>query len=192
VAAILELARLLADHRPLLDHRLELVAYTLEEPPVFRSRHMGSAVHARSLRERGVEVRAMICLEMLGYFSDRPGSQSFPAPGLGLLYPRTGNFIAVVGSLGGRRITRQVKARMAGASMVPVISINAPSLLPGVDFSDHRSYWNQGFPAVMITDTAFYRNPHYHEPSDTPDTLDYRRLAEVVKGLYAAMTTLSL
>jgi hypothetical protein len=187
VAAVIELARMLARYRPQLDHRIEIVAFTLEEPPFFRTRAMGSHVHARSLRDRGVEVTAMICLEMIGYFSDVPGSQGFPIPGLGLLYPRTGNFIAVVGNTGGRRLTREVKSLMAGACAVPVHSINAPALVPGLDFSDHRSYWKNGFPAVMVTDSAFYRNPNYHLPSDTADTLDYARMAEVTKGLYAAI-----
>jgi hypothetical protein len=191
VSAILELARLLAEFRPPVERRIELVAYTLEEPPFFRTDAMGSVVHARSLRQRGVRVAAMICLEMLGYFSERRDSQGFPVPGLGLLYPKRGDFIAVVGNLGGRRLTRQVKARMAGACSVPVYSINAPTLVPGVDFSDHRSYWREGFPAVMITDTAFYRNPNYHLPSDTADTLDYDRMAQVVRGLYSAVCSLA-
>jgi hypothetical protein len=190
VAAILELARVLAQEKPKLERRLELVAFSLEEPPFFRTRAMGSWQHAASLRERGVEVAAMICLEMIGFFDDRPRSQSFPAPGLGFLYPRTGNFIAVVGNTRSRELTRRVKATMAGACAVPVHSINAPALVPGLDFSDHWSYWRHGFPAVMVTDTAFYRNRNYHLPSDTPDTLDYPRMAEVVKGVYASMITL--
>jgi hypothetical protein len=191
VASVLELARLLGEHRPTVARRIELVAFTLEEPPFFRTGDMGSAVHARSLRQRGVRVAAMLCLEMVGYFSDRPHSQRFPAPGLGLLYPHTGDFIAVVGNLGSRRLTHEVKARMAGVSAVPVHSINAPALLPGVDFSDHLSYWREGIPAVMVTDTAFFRNPNYHLPSDTADTLDYDRMAEVVRGLYSAVCWLA-
>jgi hypothetical protein len=190
VAAILELARLLARERPELERRVELVAYSLEEPPFYRTRAMGSWQHAASLRERDVEVTAMICLEMIGFFSDRPRSQAFPVPGLGLLYPRTGNFIAVVGNTRSRGLTRQVKATMAGACTVPVHSINAPALVPGLDFSDHWSYWRHRYPAVMVTDTAFYRNRNYHLPSDTANTLDYPRMAEVVKGVYAAMVTL--
>jgi hypothetical protein len=190
VAAVIELARLLASGQPTVDRRIELVGYCLEEPPFYRTRSMGSWHHAASLRDRGADVAAMICLEMIGYFSDRPRSQRFPLPGLGLLYPRTGDFIAVVGNLRGRSLTREVKARMAGACAVPVHSINAPALMPGVDFSDHWGYWRHGFPAVMVTDTAFYRNPNYHLPSDTADTLDYDRMAEVVRGVYAAMTTI--
>jgi Zn-dependent M28 family amino/carboxypeptidase len=190
VAGLLELARLLAGHRPEVVHRIELTLWPLEEPPNYRTPAMGSAVHARSLAESGARVSGMICLEMLGYFSDRPGSQSFPAPGMGLLYPSRGNFIAVVGNGSSWRFTREVKARMAGATELPVRSINAPALLPGVDFSDHYNFWKQGWDAVMITDTAFYRNPNYHQVTDIPDTLDYARMADVVTQVYAAMTTL--
>jgi Zn-dependent M28 family amino/carboxypeptidase len=190
VAGLLELARLLARHRPDVAHRLELALWPLEEPPNYRTPAMGSAVHASSLAESGARVSGMICLEMLGYFSDRPGSQAFPAPGMGLIYPTRGNFISVVGNGSSWRFTREVKARMAGATRLPVRSINAPALLPGVDFSDHFNFWKQGWDAVMITDTAFYRNPNYHQVTDTPDTLDYGRMADVVTAVYAAMTTL--
>jgi Zn-dependent M28 family amino/carboxypeptidase len=190
VAGLLELARLLARHRPDLGHRIELALWPLEEPPNYRTPAMGSAVHARSLADSNARAGGMICLEMLGYFSDEPGSQGFPAPGMGLLYPTRGNFIAVVGNTTSWGFTRGVKARMAGATELPVRSINAPALLPGVDFSDHYNFWKIGWDAVMITDTAFYRNPNYHRVTDTPDTLDYERMADVVTGVYAAVTTL--
>jgi Zn-dependent M28 family amino/carboxypeptidase len=190
VAGLLELARLLGEHQPEVAYRVELALWPLEEPPNFRTGNMGSAQHAKSLAERGADVRGMICLEMLGFFSDSPGSQKYPAPGMGLLYPSVGNFIAVVGNGGSWGFTRKVKARMAGASELPIRSINAPALVPGVDFSDHFNFWKQGWDAVMITDTAFYRNPNYHLVSDTPDTLDYERMAQVVTGVYAAVTTL--
>ena len=109
---------------------------------------------------------------------------------MGLLYSSRGDFIAVVGNTRSWWFTRRVKARMAGASEVEVRSINAPAIVPGVDFSDHLNFWRQGWKAVMITDTAFYRNPNYHLPSDTADTLDYERMAEVVTGVYAVVTTL--
>jgi hypothetical protein len=190
VAAILELARLLAAHRPQLERQIMLVAFCLEEPPNFRTPNMGSAVHARSLREQGARVEAMLALDMLGYYSDEPGSQGYPVSALGLIYPSRADFISVVGDLGSLGLTRAVKARMAGASEVPVWSINAPRAIPGIDFSDHQNYWAEGYPAVMVTDTAFYRSPNYHQASDTADTLDYERLAEVVKGLYATIVTL--
>jgi hypothetical protein len=131
----------------------------------------------------------MISLEMIGYFDGQPGSQAYPAPGLSLLYPTRGNFIAVVGRIQDWAATRRVKAAMRGASGLPVHSINAPALIPGVDFSDHSSYWDEGFTAVMITDTAFYRNPNYHQAGDTVDTLDYVRMAQVVQGIFAVIET---
>ena len=190
VAGLLELARLLGRHRPEMTHRVELALWPLEEPPNFRTPDMGSAVYADLLAHRNADVSGMICLEMIGYFSDEPGSQTYPAPGMGLLYPPRGNFISVVGNGSSWWFTRRVKARMAGATELPVRSISAPAVVPGVDFSDHLNFWRHGWNAVMITDTAFFRNPNYHEITDTPDTLDYERLAHVVTGVYAAMTSL--
>lgn len=189
VAGLIELAFLLG--KGSLPLRVELVAYTLEEPPYFASPAMGSAIHAASLKKQGVKVRAMISLEMIGYFTDEPGSQELPAPFLKLFYPSTGNFIAVVGKLGQGSLVRKIKNAMKRASPLPVQSINAPTSLPGVDFSDHRNYWAAGYPAVMITDTAFFRNPNYHAPSDTPETLDYRRMGMVVEGVYGAVKALA-
>jgi len=190
VAGLLELARLLGRHQPETTYRIELALWPLEEPPNFRTLDMGSAVHANSLADSKADVRGMICLEMLGFFSDEPGSQEYPAPGMGLLYPSRGDFISVVGNVSSWWFTRRVKARMAGATELPVTSINAPAVVPGVDFSDHLNFWRHGWNAVMITDTAFYRNPNYHLVSDTPDTLDYERMAHVVTGVYAAVTGL--
>ncbi|MGH8503416.1 MAG: M28 family peptidase [Gammaproteobacteria bacterium] len=189
VAGLIELARMLNKSR--LAVRVELVAYTLEEGQHFRTQRMGSAVHVRSLQEQGVSVRAMFSLEMLGYFTDAPGSQRYPHPVLKPFYPSAGNFIAVVGKLDQPWIVRRVKAAMRSASPLPVYSINAPLWVPGVDFSDHRNYWDAGYDAVMITDTAFYRNPHYHTARDTPETLDYQRMAMVVQGVHAAVVALA-
>jgi Zn-dependent M28 family amino/carboxypeptidase len=189
VAGLLELADLLAVTS--LSRRVEVVAYALEEMPFFSTGQMGSAVHARSLRSAGRRVRAMLCLEMIGCFSDEPGGQRFPFSALRLLYPGRGNFIAVVGNLGGVGLVRRVKGAMRSASDLPVRSINAPALVPGVDLSDHMSFWRQGDPAVMITDTAFYRNPRYHTEGDVPETLDYRRMARVVDGLRRAVLDLA-
>jgi Zn-dependent M28 family amino/carboxypeptidase len=183
VAGLLELARLLAQAPP--KGAVELVAFTLEEPPHFRSEDMGSARHARRLRDSGRAVRLMMSLEMIGYFDSTPGSQSYPAPGLGLLYPDRGDFIAVVGRLGDWAAARRVKGAMLGASDLPVRSINAFAAMPGIDFSDHASYWNEGYSALMITDTAFFRNPHYHRAGDTAERLDYARMAKVVQGIFA-------
>ena len=189
VAGLLELARLLGKSPPPL--RVELVAFTLEEPPFFRTADMGSAIHARSLRERGLKVRAMLSLEMIGYFSDAGGSQHLPSPLLRAFYPSRGDFIAVVGKFDQRGLVRRVKRAMLGASPLPVYSVNAPRSIPGVDFSDQLNYWGAGYDAAMITDTAFYRNPNYHTARDTAGTLDYARMAMVVDGVRAAILDLS-
>ena len=189
VAGVIELARVLAGAP--LQRAVELVAYPCEEPPFFRTPYMGSMVHAASLRDEGVRVKAMIALEMIGYFSDEPGSQSFPTPLLKPFYPSRGNFITVVGKLGQGPLIRRVRRAMRGGSPLPVRTIQAPRAIPGVDFSDHASYWAAGFDAVMVTDTAFYRNPHYHTARDTPDTLDYRRMAMVVEGVRSAVVALA-
>jgi Peptidase family M28 len=181
VAGLLELGRLLSGVQ--LQSKVLLAAYVLEELPHFRSHTMGSAVHAKSLRERGVSVKLMISLEMIGYFSARENSQGFPSPLLKLFYPSRGNFILVVDQLFSNR-AREVKKWMSAASELPVYSINAPAIIPGVDFSDHFSFWQQGYPAVMVTDTAFYRNDAYHTRGDTADRLDYDKMAQVVHGVY--------
>jgi hypothetical protein len=148
---------------------------------------MGSAVHATSIAAEGGRVRLMISLEMIGYFTDAPASQHFPAPGLGLLYPRTGNFIAVVGKLGQGAIVKRVARAMRLATPLDVQSIAAPRALPGVDLSDHQSYWNRAWKALMIRHTANYRNPNYHTANDTPATLDWQRMAHVVTGVHAVV-----
>lgn len=183
VAGMLELAALLGRKPP--PRPVELVAYTLEEPPYFRSDDMGSAWHARSLRMAHRQVSLMLALEMIGTFSDAPGSQDYPLQAMSHLYGDRGNFIGLVGKLSDFGAMRRTKAAMAGATELPVQSINAPPQLTGVDFSDHLSYWNQGYPALMVTDTAFMRNKHYHLAGDTWDKLDYRRMAQVVQGVYA-------
>jgi len=187
VAGLLELARRVSELKPPLSCDLELVAYCLEEPPFFKTESMGSAVHARSLQKENARVKLMICLEMIGYFSERPGSQALPLFLLKPFYPDRGNFIAIVGRLSDRPLVRRLKRWLRAGSTIDVRSINAPAQLPGIDFSDHLNYWRCGIPAVMVTDTAFYRNPHYHEKSDTPQTLDFAKMAEVVQGVYWAM-----
>lgn len=182
-AGLLELARLLGRNPP--RRPVELVAYVLEEPPFFRTEHMGSAWHARALKAAGREVELMLSLEMIGYFSDLPGSQHYPAPGMASLYSDRADFILVAGRYGDFGLSRRVKAAMAGAGDLPVYSINAPPLLQGIDFSDHLNYWREDYPALMITDTAFMRNPHYHRDSDTFEKLDYARMGKVVQAVYA-------
>lgn len=184
VAGILELARLISMKKPKLRHRLDLVAFTLEEPPHFRSTDMGSYVYARGMMPENMPLKLMISVEMIGYFSDQPNSQSYPLGLLAWFYPDRANYIAVVGRAFDRSIVARVKMLMSATERLPVYSINAPTRLRGVDFSDHWSFWQHGLPAVMVTDTAFYRNANYHAPTDTPDTLDYRRMGMVVDGLY--------
>lgn len=185
IAGLLALAKLLQVHPPA--QPVELVAYTLEEPPFFRSSDMGSMRHAQALKASGRAVRAVLVLEMLGTFTDAGDSQDYPLPGLSLLYGSRGNYLALVGSVGQGLLVRKVKAAFRGATDLPVKSINAPSAIPGIDFSDHRSYWAEGLPAVMFTDTAFYRNPRYHTDEDTPDRLDYPRMAEAIQGIYGVI-----
>jgi Zn-dependent M28 family amino/carboxypeptidase len=195
VAVLIEVARLLA--RESLPLGVDLVAFSLEEPFAegakgnFRTPDGGSAVHAASLRKAGAQVRLMFSLETLGYFSDEPRSQSFPIPLLRLFYPSTGTYILVVGNLPGALMARQVKSAMRAATPLPVYSINAPSSVEGMDYSDHVNYWANGYPAVMITDTAFNRNKNYHTAGDTADRLDYRRMVMVAQGIYNAVLAVS-
>lgn len=189
VAGVIELGHLLSKTQ--LPRRIELVAYALEEPPIFRGPSMGSVQHARWLNEQKIKVRAMLSLEMIGYFSDARDSQKYPIPGLSLIYGRQGNFIVVAGRFNDESLVRRVKRAMTSANDLPVHSINAPAMIPGIDWSDHSSYWQQGYSAAMITDTSFYRNPHYHTAGDVTGTLDYQRMAQVVQQVYAAVLDLA-
>lgn len=181
VAGLLELAAALGRRAP--ERTVEVVAYTLEEPPFFATDDMGSRHHAAALVAAGGKPDLILVLECIGYFDDRAGSQSYPIPGMEYLYPEKGDYLAVVGNFLSPRLVRRVKADLGGDPRLPVYSINAPAWVPGVSFSDHASYWPYGLPAVMLTDTAFYRNDHYHEASDLPASLDYPRLALVVQGV---------
>ena len=181
VAGLLELARILRDAP--LSTQVDLVAYSLEEPPHFGTENMGSAFHAASLKKEGIAVKAMLSLEMIGYFSDEPGSQRYLLPILRAFYPSRGNFITVVGDLSNLGLVRRLKRSMGSATSLDVRSMNGPVRIPGIDFSDHRSYWAFGYPAAMVTDTAFLRNFAYHTPQDTPDRLDYSKMAATARWL---------
>ena len=185
IAGLLELAALLGSTP--LDAHVELVAFTLEEPPYFGTESMGSVVHASSLKKKNTIVRIMISLEMIGFFTDAPNSQRFPLPMMDLVYPTRGNFISIISKIGQGGVVRRVKRTMRTASALPVYSFNAPAFMPGINLSDHLNYWKRGFNAVMITDTAFIRNSRYHTAEDNPDTLDYGRMAMTVQGVYAAV-----
>lgn len=181
VAGLLELARLLVDEP--MDKTVQFVAFTLEEPPFFRSRSMGSYVYAKGLKDKSANIEGMICLESIGYFLDDPGSQMYPLPFFRFFYPETGNFITFVSDLHSKKFLERAKASFKKGTDIPVESLSALSIVPGVDLSDHRSFWKFGYKALMVTDTAFYRNPNYHGPGDLADTLDYSRMAEIVLGL---------
>ncbi|MBL4661374.1 MAG: M28 family peptidase [Alcanivoracaceae bacterium] len=185
VAGIIELTNLFAQSQPACD--IQLVAYTLEEPPYFRSEHMGSFVHAQSLKNNDVNVELMLSLEMIGYFSDEENSQDYPVKGMKHLYSDKGNFISLVGNLSQIGLTRFFKKSMRSSTDLPVYSINAPSMVTGIDFSDHLNYWQFDYPAIMVSDTAFNRNKNYHSQDDTADKLDYNRMAKVVDGVYYAL-----
>lgn len=188
VAGMLELARLL--YRKDLNKTLRFVAFTLEEPPLFRSRYMGSYIYTKSLKDKKEDIEGMISLEMIGYFKDAPKSQSFPLPFFSWFYPDTGNFIALIGNLSSKRFISRVKEGFKKGTRLPLESLSAISCIPGVDFSDHLSFWRFGYKAMMVTDTAFYRNLNYHGISDRAGTLDYERMAEVVIGLKSAIEEL--
>jgi Peptidase family M28 len=183
VAGLLEIVRLIKSSGKIPRRSLELVAWTLEEPPHFRQNTMGSFVHAQSLVAQGVQPDLAISLEMLGYFSDMEGSQTFHLWPLTVLYPSVGNFIAIAGSAREWLQVRRMKTLFRRATDLPLRTLNTPIRFWGIDFSDHLNYWKHGIPAVMLTDTAFLRNKNYHEPTDTPETLDFVRMAAVVDGM---------
>jgi Zn-dependent M28 family amino/carboxypeptidase len=169
---------------------LRLVFFPNEEPPFFPDAGMGSAAYAAGLRRDGVDVHVMISLEMLGYYSDQAKSQKYP-PGFALMYPDRGNFISFISNLSSRRRLRELKRAFRASTRFPCESLAAPEWTVVVGLSDHRSFWSAGYPGLMVTDTAFMRNPHYHRGSDGPDTLDYARFAEVTSGLIAAVRRLA-
>jgi hypothetical protein len=181
VAATLALARRFADKKP--QHTLRFVAFVNEEPPYFLSDEMGSLVYARRCNERGDKISAMISLETIGYFSDAPNSQRYPSPGLGVFYPRIGNFIGFVSNVRSRALLRRVIALFRKHAKVPSEGAALPAFVPGVSWSDQWSFWQHGYPAIMVTDTAPFRYPYYHSSNDTPDKLDYDRFALVVSGM---------
>ncbi len=184
IAALLEIARILARFSL---KNVVYAAFCMEEPPVFRTKKMGSYRYAKYLSQIGQGLKGMICLEMVGYFTDRPGSQKYPFPLMNRIYPDKGNFIAMVGNLKSRNFTFEFKELFQKHTTVPVESLNAPAIMIGIDFSDHWAFQKLGYQALMVTDTAFYRNPNYHRPSDTPATLDYKKAALVVDGLAGAI-----
>jgi len=182
VTGVLELARLLS--KDTLSQGIDFVAFSLEEPPFFRGEYMGSYIHAKSLADKGEKIKGMICLEMIGYFDDKPKSQNYPLGFLKLFYGNKGDFITVIQKFGNGRFGRQVKQLMKKQGLINTKSFKGPSWLRGVDFSDHRNYWKFNYSAVMITNTSFYRNKNYHEKTDKMETLDIYRMGLVIDELY--------
>jgi Zn-dependent M28 family amino/carboxypeptidase len=188
VAALLELARQAREHPPASPVRF--VAFVNEEPPYFTSGAMGSVVYARALRARGERVTGMISLETIGYYRDEEHTQQYPAP-FHLLFPNRGNFLAFVSNSRSAALLRKVVNGFKAHSALPVEAAPAPAGVPGVGWSDHWSFWREGYRALMVTDTAPYRNPHYHTAHDTPETLDYRRLARATAGLWGVVQAMT-
>ncbi|HET9426030.1 MAG TPA: M28 family peptidase [Gemmatimonadaceae bacterium] len=188
MASVLELARLM---RSVAGERtLKFVAFANEEPPFFYSDSMGSLVYARAARARGDDIVAMLSMETLGYYTDSAGTQKYP-PILGWFYPDRGSYVGVVGNIGSRSLVHRVIRDFRASAQFPSAGAAAPTQLPGIAWSDHWSFWQAGYDAVMITDTAPFRNPNYHEISDRPASLDYDRMARAVHGVAAAVRSLA-
>ncbi len=189
VAVLLELARLTSGPSPQA-RTVRFVAFANEEPPYFQSPSMGSLVYARRCRDKGERIVAMLSLESLGYFRDEPGTQRYP-PLFSALYPDRGNFVAFVGDLGSRWLVRRAIGTFRKGARIASEGGALPGGVPGVGWSDQWAFWEAGYPGIMVTDTAPFRNPNYHTPGDTPETLDYVRLARVVLGLVPVVRDLT-
>jgi Zn-dependent M28 family amino/carboxypeptidase len=188
-AATLEVARLLAKEE--FQHTICFVAFVNEEPPFFQTDLMGSRAYARHLKEQGETVAAMLALETMGYYTDEEKTQHYPFP-LSLFYPGTGNFIGFVGNVSSRKLVRQCVGSFRRHTKFPSEGACLPSALTGVGWSDHWSFWQEGWPAVMLTDTAPFRYPYYHTAHDTPDKIDYERMARAVTGTARIVADLAL
>ncbi len=188
VAALLELSRLMREGK--LDKTVRFVAFVNEEPPFFLSREMGSQVYAARAREMKEQIVAMLSLETIGYYSEQPGSQRYPFP-FSFFYPDTANFIGFVGNIRSRSLMQEALASFRKHSSFPAEGVAAPGWMTGIGWSDHWAFWKQGYPAIMVTDTALFRYDFYHASADTPDKLVYDRMAQVVRGLYHLIAELA-
>ncbi len=188
VAALLEISRLLRGTENA--RTIRLVAFTNEEPPFFLGRDMGSRVYASRARQQQENIVGMLSLETMGYYSEAPDSQEYPFP-FSFFYPDTANFIGFVGNIGSRRLVRSCLAAFRRTTLFPSEGTAAPGWITGIGWSDHWSFWREGYKAIMITDTAFFRYKHYHTLQDTPEKIDYDRLARVTKGLAEVVTDLA-
>ena len=181
VVGVLETARILAKEKRHLKHNVEFVFYTLEEPPYFRTEQMGSAVHAKAIEKYKERITGVFILEMIGYFDQR-NIQEYPA-GLKFFYPAHGNFIGAVSNFDSNSLGSEYCAAMKQINRLDCQRLVAPSFVTGVDFSDHLNYWNADIPAIMITDTAFFRNKNYHTPNDKVETLNLQKMKHVIDGV---------
>jgi len=188
VAAMLELARLLAGST--LSRSVRFVAFANEEAPFFYGEEMGSNRYAMRAQAQGERIEAMLSLETLGYYTDEPGTQNYPFP-FSWFYPDTGNFVGFVGNLSSRSLVRQAIGAFRASTAFPSEGVAAPSGIDGIHWSDHWSFWEAGYPAIMVTDTAPFRYPHYHAATDTPQRLDYTGLARVTGGLAEVVAVLA-
>lgn len=181
VAAVLALAHRLSNLPN--GKTLRLLAFVNEEPGYFQTGGMGSYVYAERCRQRNDPIEAMISLETIGYFSTNQGSQRYPAAGLGLIYPRVGNFIGFVSDLSSRKVLRQALGSFRQHARIRSEGAALPAFVPGIGWSDQWSFWQHGYPGIMITDTAPFRYPYYHSEMDTPDKIDYDSMTRVVSGV---------
>ena len=188
IAALLEISRTLKNMQP--RRSIILIAFVNEEPPFFLTDQMGSSVFAKEMAKQGKIISSMIALETIGYFTNEENSQQYP-PLIGWFYPSKGNFLAVVGNLKSRKLVKKVAKYFQASIDFPIEIISAPRNLPGIDWSDHASFWEHGYQAVMVTDTAPYRYPHYHQASDLPDKITYPAYTKVVYGLIEVVKQLA-
>jgi len=188
VAALLEISRLFSPSST--GRTLRFVAFANEEPPFFKTSSMGSLVYAKECRKRKDNIVAMVCLETIGYYRDEPKTQKYPFP-LGFFYPDRGNFVAIVGNLRSKPLVKAFARHFMEETDFPVECAAPFGFITGIDWSDHWSFWQCGYSAIMITDTALFRYPYYHHSGDTPDKLHYASLARVTHGLYRALSRLA-
>ncbi len=188
VSALLEIARHFSTYAPA--RTVRFIAFVNEEPPFFKTRDMGSRAYVAMARARGDDIRAMICFETIGYYSDSAESQHYP-PLFNLFYPDAGNFIGFVSNFRSRALLKESVSAFRAASDFPLEYISTFAFIPGVDWSDHWSFWRDGIPAIMVTDTAPYRYPYYHSARDTPDKVSYKELTRVIGGLLAMVSRLA-
>lgn len=184
IAGLLEVARLVSNYDS--NNSIRFIAFVNEEPPFFKTEYMGSRIYAKAARLRNEDIKGVVILEMIGYYSNKPFSQRYP-PIFGLFYPNKGNFIGVLGNFNSWQLAKEVVSGLKERAQLPVESVVTFDFIGGIDFSDNGSFWKEGFPSIMVTDTASYRNKYYHSQSDTYDTLNYKAMAEVVRGIVFAL-----